>query len=322
MATRLTMIQIGSASRPEKRAMKNEPTTKPTEVSPSWRPYSNSVACSSRSEKGRSNRFHRPNARNMNVPTMNSERMTGVPNNVARPDFRLATMTATDASSSGSGSVYLPMRPMQAAEKMNVPASMMNAHWSPTVLASSPAPANPMAVDPNDAIERKELAAASSSSLAISGIRLSWAGSKNCLTPAFNRMSAYRPGKGRPSIPITTAIVATMTAWTRQVTIMIRFRSWRSTKTPASRPTTRLGTAVAIQGQADGQGGLGHPVDEDAGGQVGQGRAGGGHELGQPQEREVAAAEDAEHRGSRRGRGAYRGSLVFAPGWRDACAQP
>jgi hypothetical protein len=46
--------------------------------------------------------------------------------------------------------------------------------------ASRPAPAKPMAVDPNEAIERKALAAVSSSSLAISGIRLSWAGSKNC----------------------------------------------------------------------------------------------------------------------------------------------
>ena len=39
--------------------------------------------------------------------------------------------------------------------------------------ASSPAPANPMAVDPNEAIDRNALAAASSSSLAISGITLS-----------------------------------------------------------------------------------------------------------------------------------------------------
>ena len=62
----------------------------------------------------------------------------------------------------------------------------MNAHCSPTVLASRPAPAKPMAVEPNAAIDRNALAAVSSSSLAISGMSESWAGSKNCLTPAFS----------------------------------------------------------------------------------------------------------------------------------------
>ena len=70
---------------------------------------------------------------------------------------------------------------------------MMNAHWSPTVPASRPAPANPIAVEPNEAIDRNEFAAASSSSLAISGMRLSCAGSKNCLTPALTRSSSVQP---------------------------------------------------------------------------------------------------------------------------------
>ena len=83
--------------------MKNEPTTNPTDVRPSWSPYSNSVARSSRIENGRSSTFHSPNAKNMNAPTRNSERMTGVPNSVAMPDRRFSTMTATLASSSGVG---------------------------------------------------------------------------------------------------------------------------------------------------------------------------------------------------------------------------
>jgi hypothetical protein len=58
------------------------------------------------------------------------------------------------------------------------------------VLARRPATANPIAVDPKDAIDRNELADESSSSVASSGIRLSYAGSKNCLTPALSRMSA------------------------------------------------------------------------------------------------------------------------------------
>jgi hypothetical protein len=103
-----------------------------------------------------------------------------------------------------------------------------------------------MAVDPNDAIDRNELADRSSSSVASSGIRLSWAGSKNCLTPALSRIRAYNPTTAMDSIPITNAMSVTMTACTRQVPIRIRLRSCRSTYTPASRPTTRLGRAVAM----------------------------------------------------------------------------
>ncbi len=54
-------------------------------------------------ENGRSSTFHRPKATNMNAPTTNSERMIGVSNSVRMPDLRLATMTATLASSSGWG---------------------------------------------------------------------------------------------------------------------------------------------------------------------------------------------------------------------------
>jgi len=114
------------------------------------------------------------------------------------------------------------------------------------MLARMPAPAKPIAVEPKAAIDRNEFAAASSSSLAISGMRLSWAGSKNCLMPALRSSKAYRPGIASASMPMTTAISPTMTAWIRQVTMRIFLRSWRSTKTPASRPTTRLGTAVTM----------------------------------------------------------------------------
>ena len=96
-------IQAGSGSLLANLAMKNEPRTNPTEVRPSWRPYWNSVAPRTLRVNGRSRTFHRPNAKNMNAPTTKSERMTGVPNNVDMPDFRLATMTATLASSSGMG---------------------------------------------------------------------------------------------------------------------------------------------------------------------------------------------------------------------------
>ena len=107
---------------------------------------------------------------------------------------------------------------------------MTNAHAGRPCSPAGPAPANPIAVEPNEAIDRNELAAASSSSLAISGMRLSWAGSKNCLTPALSSSSTYSPGMAIASMPRTTAMQRRRsTAWMRQVPIRILLRSWRST---------------------------------------------------------------------------------------------
>ena len=61
---------------------------------------------------------------------------------------------------------------MQPAENTNVSASIQNASRM-SIDASRPAPAKPMALEPNEAICRKALAAVSSSSLAISGISAS-----------------------------------------------------------------------------------------------------------------------------------------------------
>ena len=97
------VIQAGSGRSLEKRAMKNEPTTKPTEVRPSWIPYWNSVAPRTVSENGSSSTFHRPNEKNIKAATMKIERMTGVPISVTMPAFRFAAMTRTLASSSGLG---------------------------------------------------------------------------------------------------------------------------------------------------------------------------------------------------------------------------
>ena len=247
MPARPMTIQSGSGRRLEKRAMKNEPTTKPTDVRPSCRPYSNSVAPSSRIENGSKRTFHRPNEKNMNALTRNRERMMGVPHSVPIPDRRFATITATLASSSGLGMGYRPISAISPAHTTKDPASMMNAQVRSTVLASRPAAAKPMAVEPNDAMDRNEFAPASSSSLAISGIRLSWAGSKNCFTPALRNSRTYRPGRAMASMPMTKASAPTMTAWMRQVAMRIFLRSWRSTKTPASSPMIRLGMAVTIR---------------------------------------------------------------------------
>ena len=146
-----------------------------------------------------------------------------------KPSRRFATMTATEASSSAVGMAIFPISDSSTAVTTNDAESRMNAHWMPTVLARRPAPAKPMAVEPNAAIDRKAFAADSSSSVASSGMMLSYAGSKNCLTPALISRSVKSPRSAMPSIPTTTAMSPTTTAWMRQVTIMIRLRSWRST---------------------------------------------------------------------------------------------
>ena len=103
MPTSATTIQAGSGSRRANLAMKKDPATKPTEVSPSWSPYSNSVAPRTLIEKGSSSTFHRPNEKNISAPTANRDRMIGVPNSVEKPARRFEMTTATLASSSGLG---------------------------------------------------------------------------------------------------------------------------------------------------------------------------------------------------------------------------
>ena len=48
-------------------------------------------------------------------------------------------------------------------------------------------------------------------------------------------------------MPSRNGIVATITAWSRLLAIMVLRRSQRSTNTPAMSPTIRLGTAVAMR---------------------------------------------------------------------------
>src|SRR3989442_13051204 len=80
-----------------------------------------------------------------------------------------------------SSTATWPMRTkrMQPAEKTKLAASSQKAHSMGSVDAIRPDAAKPMAVDPKVEIDISEFAAASSSSLAISGRTLSLAGSKN-----------------------------------------------------------------------------------------------------------------------------------------------
>ena len=116
---------------------------------------------------------------------------------------------------------------MSAAATTNGQASRMNAQVSPTVLARRPAPANPIAVEPNEAIERNALAGRSSSSLASSGIRL--VGRIEELLHAGVQQQQDVEADERVDARHEGDPGDDDTAWTRQVTIMIRWRSWRST---------------------------------------------------------------------------------------------
>src|SRR3954470_12791334 len=190
--------------------MNRLPTTNPIEVTPSWIPYSNSVAPSTLIAIGSSSTFHRPNEKNTGAPSRNSERSMGVPRMVRIPSRRLSTTAPTDVISSSDVSTTdrVRIRKMQPAEKTNVSASIQNAQRT-SIADSRPAAANPIAVDPNDAIDRNAFAALSSSSLAISGISASYAGSKNILTPAFTRIATNSRLMLTPS---RNGISATMTA--------------------------------------------------------------------------------------------------------------
>ena len=80
----------------------------------------------------------------------------------------------------------------------------------------------------------------------------------------------------------------------------------------------QLEDAVVVEHQADGKRRTRLAVDQDPRGEVGQGRAAGGDQLGEPEEREVALLEDGEHRRLRRRNSAGQGLLqlpcVYGPG--------
>ena len=240
----------------------------------------------------------------MIAPTRNSERRTGVPNRVESPDLRFSTITGTLGSSSGPGHrVAAHRRDQQRAdhERCRVDQERPRAGRTARQQAGAGEP------DRRRAERRRSTGTssrpASSSSLAISGMRLSWAGSKNCLMPALSEQQQEQPGdRDRLDADDQRRSAPTTTAWIRHVQIMIRLRSWRSTKTPASSPTTRLGTAVTISVSPTASAELGLAKDVDPGSEVGERGAGGRDQLGGPQQREVAPAEHREHRGGRRGR--------------------
>ena len=154
--------------------MNRLPITNPIEVTPSWMPYWNSVAPRTLIAIGSRSTFHRPNEKNTGAPSRNSDRSIGVSTMVRTPTRRFATTARTEVSSSSGAVMATRVRiaQMHPAETMNVIASIQNAQRT-SIAVSRPAAANPIAVEPNDAIDRNALAAVSSSSLAISGMRAS-----------------------------------------------------------------------------------------------------------------------------------------------------
>ena len=94
MATVAMTIHGPSRSRSPKRAISRLPITKPTEVKPSWRPYSNSVAWSARIAIGRSSTFHRPNEKQTGSGDQEACAGAASATGTATPSFRLSTIDA------------------------------------------------------------------------------------------------------------------------------------------------------------------------------------------------------------------------------------
>ena len=88
-----------------------------------------------------------------------------------------------------------------------------------------------------------ELAATSSSSVASSGSRLAWAGSKNWPTTPDSNSSTYSQAMLCGS---RNGMRKISTARSPSAINMIRLRSIRSTRTPATSPTRTLGAADAM----------------------------------------------------------------------------
>src|SRR5436309_15696013 len=81
-------IQVPSGRRSPNFAMNRAPATKPTEVSPSCRPYSNSVAPTTLIAIGSNSTVQKPNDRRTGKVRKKAERRTGVDQRDRAPPFR------------------------------------------------------------------------------------------------------------------------------------------------------------------------------------------------------------------------------------------
>ena len=96
----------------------------------------------------------------MNEQTMKSDRMIRCPEQDGMPARRFADDDRDRRVSSGVGIAILPINDDAAAPRRRMTRSRgRTPTGSRRVLASRPAPANPMAVEPNAAIERNAFAA-------------------------------------------------------------------------------------------------------------------------------------------------------------------
>ena len=156
--TQLRTSHWPSRRRSERRAMSRLPTTKPTEVRPSWMPYSNSVAWRAVMANGSSSTFWSPKQMRTGVLTRLSERRIGVRAMNLAPKARFRIISRTVVSSSTTSGAILT-RLIMKAEKRNVAASIQKTTSIDCDEASSPASAKPTAVEPNWAMAMIEFAA-------------------------------------------------------------------------------------------------------------------------------------------------------------------
>ena len=166
-------IQVPSREAVAYLAISRLPTTKPTEVKPSWRPYSNSVACSTSDRQRQEQDVPQPERRGRpGAPSRSSERRIGVSDKVATPSLRFSTTTPTLVSSSALDLADLDAEEQAGREEEGQPRRCRTASRCRRRRQEAGS-GEPDGGRAERADRRNELAEASSSSDAISGRTLS-----------------------------------------------------------------------------------------------------------------------------------------------------
>ena len=133
-------------------------TTNPSDVRPSWRPYSNSVPPSVSMANGRRRTFQRPNANRTGAKTISVERRIGVPTRTPSPDLRFET-TPGRSSPPRPPSARHERRRCTAPRSGTSPRRRRRRARCRRSRPGSPAAAKPIAVEPNELIDRNAFAA-------------------------------------------------------------------------------------------------------------------------------------------------------------------
>ena len=267
-------------------AMSRLPTTNPTEVTPSWRPYSNSVRAEDPDRHRQEQDVPQPERqedgqRRSGTASAGSASATGS----CAPLLRFSTTTPIAGRS--------PRRGAPSGSRTSEHEDEREQRTSPrrcrTAGGCRSRPAGPASGEADgrraERADRRGTSSpeVSSSSDAISG-QDALPGRIEELADGRRQRTAGRTSAiipvSWPSASNASGITRTMSPRRRSEASRIRLRSNRSTKTPANRPTNSVGIAVTISTRPTFERRAGQLEDEDAGGEVGQRRADRRDELG------------------------------------------